>query len=90
MERELQEVMRDAAALRRDFARVSLTNSQRAALEGSSVFRETELGYLIEDAEAEGLNMALLAQVDVTAGCRSRVHNISAQTSPSLKGSTNA
>lgn len=63
MEKALQEVVRDAAALRRDFVRLGLTNSQRNALEGSAVFRETELGYVIEDSEAAGLDMALLAQV---------------------------
>lgn len=63
VEKALQEVVRDAAALRRDFVRLGLTNSQRNALEGASVFRETELGYMIEDSEAAGLDMALLAQV---------------------------
>lgn len=52
-----------AASLRRDFARASLTNAQRTVLEGSTVFRDTELGSLMDDSEAAGFEMALLAQV---------------------------
>ncbi|CAM9108876.1 unnamed protein product [Ectocarpus sp. 6 AP-2014] len=64
MEKELQVVMRDAAALRRDFARMSLTNKQKKALEGSAIFHETELGSFVEDSEAAGLDTALVAQGD--------------------------
>lgn len=63
VEKELQEIMKYTGSLRRDFARVSMTNVQRVALEGSAVFRDTELGSLIEDSEEAGLDMALLAQV---------------------------
>ena len=63
MEKELQVVMRDAASLRRDFTRMSLTNNQRTVLESSTVFRETELGSFLEDSEEAGLGTALLAQV---------------------------
>ncbi|CAM9638943.1 unnamed protein product, partial [Ectocarpus fasciculatus] len=63
MEKELQVVMRDAAALRRDFTRMSLTNKQKKALEGSAIFHETELGSFVEDSEAAGLDTALVAQV---------------------------
>lgn len=63
MEKELQVVLRDAAALRRDFARMSLTNKQKKALEGSAIFHETELGSFVEDSEAAGLDTALVAQV---------------------------
>lgn len=65
VEKELQVVMRDAASLRRDFTRMSFTNSQRSALEGSTVFRDTELGQFMEDSEAAGLDTALLAQVNL-------------------------
>ena len=63
MEKELQVVMRDAASLRRDFTRMSLTTNQRTALESSTVFRETELGSFLEDSEEAGIDTALLAQV---------------------------
>lgn len=60
---DLEEVLRSTASLRRDFARARLTNAQRGALEGSPVFRDTELGSLVEDSEAAGLPLVLLAQV---------------------------
>lgn len=63
MELELQDVMRDAASLRREFSRMSLTNKQRAVLEGSTVFHDTELGSFMEDSDMAGLDTALLAQV---------------------------
>lgn len=66
MQKELQDVMRDAASLRRDFTRMSLTNNQQKALEGSAVFHETELGSFVEDSDAAGLNTALIAQVKNT------------------------
>ncbi|CAM9114367.1 unnamed protein product [Scytosiphon promiscuus] len=64
MEKELQVVMRDAATLRRGFTRMSLTNSQKKELEGSSLFHETELGSFIDESEAAGLDTALIAQGD--------------------------
>eukprot|EP00903_Cladosiphon_okamuranus_P006314 g6190.t1 len=64
LEKELQVVMRDAASLRRDFTRMGLTNKQKKALEGSTVFHETELGSFVDDSQAEGLDTALIAQGD--------------------------
>lgn len=63
MEKELQVVMRDAALLRRDFTRMTLTNNQKKELEGSVIFHETELGSFVEESEAAGLDTALIAQV---------------------------
>lgn len=63
MEKQLQVVMRDAASIRREFTWMSLTNKQKKALEGSTVFHETELGSFVEDSDAAGLDTALLAQV---------------------------
>ncbi|CAM9423819.1 unnamed protein product, partial [Discosporangium mesarthrocarpum] len=64
IEQELREVMKDTASLRRVFAKASLSNRQRSAMEGSSLYHDTEMGSLIEDSESLGFDLAIMAQGD--------------------------